>query len=91
MYSPLLWVIGFEGLVMVSFKRKKIVFLHHIARQFLHYITASNVLFLFLVVHLQNYLPQIIPQILKVFMHDNSVQRSVTTKVRQPMLINKHY
>lgn len=29
----------------------------------------------------QIYLPQIIPQILKVFMHDNSSQRSVTTKV----------
>ncbi|RMX59040.1 hypothetical protein pdam_00009963 [Pocillopora damicornis] len=27
------------------------------------------------------YLPQIIPQILKVFMHDNSSQRSVTTKL----------
>jgi len=32
------------------------------------------------------YLPQIIPQILKVFMHDNSPQRSVTTKVRQPYM-----
>lgn len=30
---------------------------------------------------LQIYLPQIIPQILKVFMHDSSSQRSVTTKV----------
>lgn len=30
---------------------------------------------------LQIYLPQIIPQILKVFMHDSSPQRSVTTKV----------
>lgn len=29
----------------------------------------------------QIYLPQIIPQILKVFMHDSSSQRSVTTKV----------
>ena len=27
------------------------------------------------------YLPQIVPQVLKVFMHDNSPQRSITAKV----------
>ena len=34
------------------------------------------------------YLPRIVPQMLRVFMHDNSQGRMVTTKVKQ-IIINK--